>query len=56
VATTVSNASGTPLVPSIAVQDPNVIAAALKVREEMERLAAAKAMLFDAYIKALNGQ
>jgi len=44
-----------PIAP-IVVQDPYVVAAALKVREEMERLAVAKAMLFDAYIKALNGQ
>lgn len=52
VATTVPTA-----LPSVAaVQDPNVISAALKVREETERLAAARAMLFDAYVKALNGQ
>ena len=57
VATTILNATGaTPSVPSIAVQDPNVIAAALKAREETERLAVAKAMLFDAYVKALHGQ
>jgi hypothetical protein len=40
----------------VAVNNANLVASALKAREEMERMAAAKAMLFDAYIKALNGQ
>lgn len=40
----------------IVVNDAKLVAAALKAREEMERLSAARAMLFEAYVKALNGQ
>lgn len=40
----------------IVVSDAELVEAALKAREEMERLSAAKAMLFDAYVKALNGE
>ena len=46
-----ATATGSPV-----VNNADLVAAALKAREEMERRAAAKAMLFDAYMKALNGQ
>jgi hypothetical protein len=38
------------------MNDPDRVAAALKARAEKERLAIARAMLFDSYVKALNGQ
>lgn len=48
-----------PLVPTktpLIVNDSSLVASSLKAREEMEMLAVARSMLFDSYIKALNGQ
>ena len=36
--------------------DPALVAATLKTREEMEKITVAKSMLYDAYLKALSGQ
>jgi hypothetical protein len=45
-----------PTMTPLVVNDSNLVASSLKAREEMEMLAVAKSMLFDSYIKALNGQ
>ena len=63
IATTVNNAPlhimatrPTAALSPLVSTDPALVASSLKAREDMERLSAAKAMLFDAYIKALHGQ
>jgi hypothetical protein len=46
----------TPTVSHVVVNDSKLVESSLKARDEMERLSIAKSMLFDAYIRTLNGK
>jgi hypothetical protein len=48
--------AASPATAPIVMNDPDRVAAALRSRAEKERLAIARAMLFDSYVKALNGK
>ena len=46
----------TPTMPHVIVNDSKLVESSLKARDEMERLSIAKSMLYDAYMKTLNGK